>query len=198
MIETVTGAVLAGGRSSRFGSNKAVAAWGEGTLTGTAVSCLSGIFPSVLVVGKDASVVEGLKSSVRFVSDESKISHPLVGILAALREAETDRVFVTACDMPLLSPFLIRTLCEAASGYPAVTAVWNDKPQPLCAIYSQECAGVIQLLLKENRPVRHLFDIVRTRFLTSEEIGAADPSGCSFMDIDTPADYNLVLKRAHA
>ncbi|PIP83370.1 MAG: hypothetical protein COR54_09575 [Elusimicrobia bacterium CG22_combo_CG10-13_8_21_14_all_63_91] len=189
MTDCVTGAVLAGGRSSRFGSDKTRAPWYGGTLTGSVVASLSSLLPGVLVIGKDPSVCAGLESPARFVRDESNDFHPIVGILAALKAAETDRVFVSACDMPLLSPEIVRALCEASPGYAAATPVWDGRSQPLCAVYSKECAGVLRLLLAEGRPVRELFDVVKTRFLSVGEILAADPSGNSFRDIDTPEDY---------
>jgi molybdopterin-guanine dinucleotide biosynthesis protein A len=189
MIESVTGVVLAGGRSSRFGSNKAVAPWAGGTLAGAGVARLAGVFADVLIVGKDPSVAEGLFGRARFVRDEGDRSHPLVGILAALRESAHRRVFVTACDMPLLEPRLVRRLCDASPGYAAAAAVWGGRPQPLCAVYSRDCVGVMRLLLEEERPVREIFEIVPTRFLTGTEVVAEDPEGRTFVDIDTPRDY---------
>ncbi len=198
MTEAVTGVVLAGGRSSRFGSNKAVAPWGENTLTGSTVSRLCGLFPRVLVVGKDPDVARSLEDCARFVQDDSEQHHPLVGIIAALRESETDLVFVTACDMPLVDRTLVRAVCDAVSGYEAATAVWGGRPQPLFGVYSKQCLGVMRLLLREKRPVRELFDIIRTRFLSADEIGAIDPGGRSFLDIDTQEDYLKVQKSAYA
>jgi len=198
MTEGVTGVVLAGGKSSRFGSNKAVAPWRGQTLTGSAVRRLCDIFPRVLVVGKNPELVAGLNDCARFVSDDSEQSHPLVGIVAALRDSETDRIFVTACDMPLVDPALIRAVCDASSGYAVTTALWDGHPQPLFGVYSKECLGVMRLLLKEKRPVRELFNIVRTRFLSQEEIADIDPAGRSFLDIDTPEDYLKVQRSAHA
>lgn len=191
MTQGLTGVVLAGGRSSRFGSNKALAPWRGGTLTSAVVSRLCAVFQRVLIVGKDASCAEGLESRARFVDDGSSVSHPLVGITRAMEEAETDRIFVTACDMPSVDPALIRALCEASSGYAAATAVWEGRPQPLCAVYSRECAGVMRLLLEEGRPVRELFSVVATRFLSPDEVEGLDPAGATFLDIDTPEEYRI-------
>ena len=191
MIEGVTGAVLAGGRSLRFGSNKASAAWGGSTLVESVSDSLAGLFRVQLIVVKAPGTLNHLaRPDRRIVPDSFAKHHTLGGIHAALTATATERVFVCACDMPFLRPSLIEKLCDASAGYDAVVPVWQDHLQPLCAVYSKSCLPAIDRLLSEGRlRVRDLFPRVRARVLSETEVEEADPEGLSFFDLDTQLDY---------
>ncbi|MBI3296770.1 MAG: molybdenum cofactor guanylyltransferase [Elusimicrobia bacterium] len=196
MIEGVCGAVLAGGRSRRFGSDKAVAPWNGSTLVESVSDSLAGLFRLRLIVVKAPAALAHLARPDRLiVPDAFAEHHALGGIYSALEAAPTERVFVCACDMPFLSPELIRTLCEASSDYDAVVAMWEGELQPLCAVYSKSCLPSIKRLVSEQRlSVRDLFPRVRTRVFSEAEVQAFDRDGRSFLDLDTQRDY-MAAKR---
>lgn len=198
MREQVTGVVLAGGRSSRFGSNKALAQWGGGeTLVARACSILTGLFDRVVVVTRSPQELRFLEhDGVRVSGDLFADVHRVGGICSALQHARTERVFVCGCDMPLLQPKLVRAMWQEALGcYDAVVPVWREQLQPLCSFYSRDCIGVLRTMAQESRlECRELFTIVRTRFFREVEIGEADPEGLSFLDLDTPEDFARARK----
>ncbi|MBI4371143.1 MAG: molybdenum cofactor guanylyltransferase [Elusimicrobia bacterium] len=197
MMKGVTGVVLAGGESRRFGSNKALASWKGKTMVEGVVEILSGMFPSNLVVVKNPeSFPFWNKTNVRVVKDMTTESHSLGGIWSGLSHAATEHVFVCACDMPFLRPKLVKNLWDAGRGYDAVIPVWREKPQPLCGIYSKKCRGVIECLIKDQRlKIQELFDIVRTRFYLEAEVKSADPAGLSFVDLDTRQEYERARRK---
>lgn len=194
MIPDLTGIVLAGGKSSRFGANKALAPWRGAALVSGVVESLLGVLPRVLVVAKERTELMFLeKESVRVETDLYLEGHPLGGIRTGLEAIETRRAFVCACDMPLVAPNLISELWEARSGYDAVIPVWEGKRQPLCGIYSKICSGVIRTAIEDGQlEIGRLFDVVNTRFFLEEEIRAVDPVGRSFQDIDTREDFERI------
>ncbi len=187
MIDGVTGVVLTGGLSRRYGSNKALADWEGGKLIEAAVVVSKGLFCETLVLTKEPSQYEFLGTSgVRLVPDVSKRQHPAVGILTALSSSTTERVFVLACDMPRVRPALVRGLCAMAWGYEAVVPVWKGRMQPLCAVYSRACIGPLEALLEtETFSLMKLFSKVSARRVGERELAALDPEGASFADIDT-------------
>lgn len=191
MIDEMTGVVLAGGRSSRFGANKALADWKGAPLVKAVVDSLLEVMPKVLVVTKNASELAFLKSErVSVVEDLCADGHPMGGIFTALSGLKTRHAFVAACDMPFVRPELIRALWHSRADYDAVIPVWRDKRQPLCGVYSRGCVGMIRASIAEDSlGIKHLFDLLRTRFMLEQEVAGVDPQGLSFMDIDTREDY---------
>lgn len=191
MIDEMTGVVLAGGRSSRFGANKALADWKGAPLVQSVVDSLLEVMPKVVVVTKNAAELAFLKNErVTIVEDLCADGHPMGGIFTALSGLKTRHAFVAACDMPFVRPELIYALWHSRADYDAVIPVWRDKRQPLCGVYSRACVGMIRASIAEDSLVlKHLFDLLRTRFMLEKEVAGVDPQGLSFMDIDTREDY---------
>lgn len=191
MIDEMTGVVLAGGRSRRFGANKALADWKGAPLVQSVVDSLLEVMPKVLVVTKNAAELAFLKSErVTIVEDLCADGHPMGGIFTALSGLKTRHAFVAACDMPFVRPELIYALWHSRADYDAVIPVWRDKRQPLCGVYSRGCVGMIRASIAEDSlGIKHLFDLLRTRFMLEREVAGVDPQGLSFMDIDTREDY---------
>ena len=197
-MKDTTGAVLAGGLSRRFGSDKSAAPWRATTLVETVAAVVSGVFDLTLIVVKDPAPFLRLeRPGCSVVCDLRPEAHSLGGVSSALAHAATERVFVCACDMPFLNAGLVRGLAELGGGFDAVVPVWEGRLQPLCAVYGRACVPVIDHLLSQERArVQDVFDLVRTRVVTEEEIRAMDPQGRSFMDLDTRAEYERAREAA--
>lgn len=191
MISAMTGVVLAGGRSSRFGANKALAAWEGTTLIESVVNSLLKVLPTVLVVTKNPSELAFLKSErVSIIEDICLEGHPMGGLFTALRGLKTGHAFVAACDMPFVRPELIEAMWRSCADYDAVIPVWKNARQPLCGVYARGCVGMIRSSIEADAlGISRLFDDMRTRFMLEPEIAGIDPQGLSFMDIDTREDY---------
>jgi len=190
MTRGMTGIILCGGRSSRFGSDKALAPWKGGTVIGAVISALSPLFPKILLVTRDLSRYSFLETPVvRLVPDAYTEEHPLGGLHSGLTFSVTPFSFVCACDMPLIRPALVEKLCSLAEGWDAVVPEFGGFPQPLCAVYSRDSAGTIGRMISDgNKRVRDIANAVRTRLVGEDEVRSVDPRGDSFTDIDTPGD----------
>lgn len=190
MTRELTGIVLAGGRSSRFGSDKALALLEGRALVERVVSRLLMEVPRVLVVAKDLRPLDFLRGArTGLVEDRRRAWHPLGGLLAGLRRAKTAFSFVCACDMPFIEPALVRALGKAAPGFDAAVPLWAGVPQPLCAVYSKACVGPIERALTlEGLGIRDLLSRLRARLIPETEVRTADPEGISFFDVDTRED----------
>ena len=192
IIKQATGIILAGGASSRFGSNKALACWkGEEKLVERVCGVMQSLFAQNVVVVKDIPRFSFLeKLGVVLSQDLFAETHSLGGLCSGLDCAPTERAFVCGCDMPHLQPALVRALWEASAGYDAVVPVWQGRLQPLCGVYSKSCLGVLRSMARERRfKIQELFGIVRTRFFQEEEVRAHDARGLSFCDVDTQEDF---------
>src|SRR3989338_7645546 len=100
-INDVTGVILAGGKSTRFGENKAFALFDGVSFIERALETMKQVFKEVIIVTNPPNVYSGWGGSV--VKDTIPYQGPLGGLMSALTYSISPYVFIAACDMPLLS-----------------------------------------------------------------------------------------------
>lgn len=127
--EGVTGALLVGGASTRFGSPKALARYEGETLAERGHRVLSQAFGRVIVVGKAS---DGLELPFPVLDDGSETRAAIVGVAAALRLAEAERVVVLPTDMPLVTAELLVALADALEGAEAAVPYTGPLPGAYC------------------------------------------------------------------
>jgi molybdopterin-guanine dinucleotide biosynthesis protein A len=185
-------AILAGGRATRFGGRDKSALLIEGRpILERQIQELSQITSDILIVGGDPSVraVEG----ARYVADQVPGCGPLGGLHAALTDALGEATIVVACDMPYVSASLLRHLLVLTSGADAVVPRTEHGYHPLCAAYTPACIKPIARRLAEGRlKMIDLFDDVRVRIVTAEEIDALGDHRRLLANVNTPAQYRSI------
>lgn len=186
--------ILAGGRSSRMGTPKALLPFADEPLIVHIVRRLQPLFDEVVVVAAPGQQLPSMP--VRVVHDEVAYQGPVGGICYGLQAAAGEFGFVTSCDSAFVSPALISYLLSLRDDWDVVVPRWEDRLQPLLAVYRKTVVPHLQRQLAngELRPV-HLFDKVRTRYVTEDEIRRLDPDGESFFNMNRPEDYAEALKR---
>jgi molybdenum cofactor guanylyltransferase len=197
---SAAGIVLCGGSSRRMGRPKHLLPFGPETMLERVVRLMSEVVRPVVVVATASTVLPANTIPGGFVArDRVPDLGPLEGIavgLAALG-SESEIAFVTACDAPLLRPVLVRRLLDLAEGHDLVVPHVDGYDHPLSAVYRTNVLPHVDRLLAAGRlrPV-YLFDLVRTRRVTAEEIVDLDPELESLLNLNTPADYVAALARA--
>ncbi len=176
-------AVLAGGRSTRFGSAKADLEIAGSTFLGHIVDVLTGTFDMVYVCGGDMPV-----SGATLLHDPEPNAGPLGGILSALRVAGDGPVFITAVDMPLLDLPVVRRLSEppVGSGHARIARV-DGRPQPLCGMYRGDLADLA--VAHVHSPDRSVMGFVRD----VPHLELVDITDGSLQNINTPEDYEALI-----
>jgi molybdopterin-guanine dinucleotide biosynthesis protein A len=155
----MTGAILAGGLSSRFGSNKALALFQGRPLIKLLADKISDLFTSRLLVTNSPEEYAFL--NIPMTGDIHPGLGPLAGIHAALLSSETPYTFICACDMPLLSERLIKHLHSftETSEYDIILPVSEKGPEPLYTFYHKRLIQIIESHIKRGeRKVVALFD----------------------------------------
>ena len=189
----VAGAVLAGGRSRRMGSDKGLLRIGSRRLIDVVLETIRRLFPEVLVVANDPTAYEGL--GVPIVPDRIPEIGPLGGIHAALCASHAPHTFCVACDMPLVNPAVVAHLCRLAPGYDAIVPEWDAGCEPLHAVYAQSCLPHVERMIRENRlRVDALFSAVRVRRVAADELRPLDPLLQSFMNVNTPDELEVARR----
>jgi molybdenum cofactor guanylyltransferase len=199
--------VLAGGKSSRMGTPKALLRFDDQPLIAHIVSTLGRVFPDIIVVAAPGEDMPppGLplrlplpgNVPVTLVRDEVAFQGPAAGLyngLSALRSH--DVAFVTACDSAFLNLALVSHLVSLIPDHDVVVPHWQGRLQPLHSVYRRSVAPLLaeQIARRELR-LAQLFDRVRTRRVDEEEIRRFDPNGDSFFNMNKPADYEEALRR---
>jgi molybdopterin-guanine dinucleotide biosynthesis protein A len=186
--------ILAGGRSSRMGTPKALLLFDGEPLILHIVRLLRPMFDEVVVVAAPGQLLPELPA--RIVHDDVAYQGPVGGICYGLQAAAGEYGLVTSCDSAFLNQGLISYLLTLRHDYDVVCPHWEDRYQPLLAVYSRTVVPFLQAQLAngELRPV-HLFDKVRTRRVAEDEIRRFDPAGDSFFNMNRPEDYAEALRR---
>jgi len=201
--------ILTGGKSSRMGSPNALLRFDGEPLVVHVARTLRSLFGDIVVVGGPGEeFVELLRllssqpnklnqpnePKVTLVRDEIAHQGPVGGIYYGLSVAAGEFCFVTSCDVPFLSARLISYLVSQISDYDVVAPYWQERFQPLCAVYRKSVTPLLkeQLDRGELRPI-FLYEKVRTRKVTEAEIRRFDPEGSSFFNMNSPEDYRAAL-----
>jgi molybdenum cofactor guanylyltransferase len=141
--ERLTGVLLVGGASTRFGSPKALARLGGETLAERAWRTLGDTCDERIAVGKAAG--PGLPFPV--VDDGTEVRAPIAGVVAGLAAAETDLAVCVPVDCPLVTPELLRALADACAGVDAAV----PQTGPLPGAYRKSALPVLQRRLAAER-----------------------------------------------
>ena len=175
--------MLAGGRSSRMGEDKALLPFAGGTLIAHVAGLVEQAAGSVAVVGDPARYAF---LGYRVIPDNFPGQGPLAGIEAALAATGSDWNLVVACDMPGLSVAFLRQLLETAGASGADCLLPHGPSglaEPLCAVYHRRALGVISGSLQ--RGVRKITDGLAGLRVAQFSVGSTD----WFINVNTPAEW---------
>lgn len=193
-MDDVSAFVLAGGRSLRMGTDKALLPLGNENLLQRALRTVASVGPNPLIVG-DSGRYSGYGE---VVEDRVAGCGPLGGIHAALCMSRSDRNMVLSVDMPLMTAEFLHWLVRCSKGGEELAFVPqpSGRTQPLCAIYrSGMLAAVERAVASGKYRVDRVFTQVATRYLTDEEIHAAGFGEDIFDNVNTPKGYERLKRR---
>jgi molybdopterin-guanine dinucleotide biosynthesis protein A len=190
--ENISGAVLAGGESTRMGQNKALLEIKGGKLIRIAVDNLRHVFSDVFVAGPRAlqAFVD-----VPVYEDIYKGFGPIAGLHTAFSYASHSHIFILSVDMPFINRKIIRQICESSSPDKVNLPVCGN-PQPLCAIYPSHIRlNVEYLLINTHNPESagsglSLLQLARLKGNIIKLAGYEN----KFFNINTPADLEKARK----
>jgi molybdopterin-guanine dinucleotide biosynthesis protein A len=180
--------ILAGGKSTRMGSDKAFVQLDGRTLLARALEIANSLTSDVRIVGDAAKF--GAFGPV--VEDIFPGCGPLGGIHAALRSSHADLNIVLAVDIPFVTPAFLEFLITCARSAPHATATVARSGggwQPLCAVYRKDFANPAEAALQQGvYKIDALFEPARTRIIAEDELQAAGFSPSIFRNLNTPDD----------
>jgi len=204
--DAAVGAVLAGGHGSRLGGDKATADLAGRPLISYALSALTAAGLDPIVVAKpdfpasgrylsrlatQAATGGARPSDVEVIAEPTEPTHPLVGIVAALRHAGRP-VVVLGCDFPFVPPALLRALADAAE--PLVVPAPGGGSQPLVARWSPELLPDLEAALTREEPLRRTVASLSPRLLTDADLAPYGDPRRVFFNVNTPEDLQAAAE----
>lgn len=189
-MQQITIGILAGGKSTRMGENKALLTYRGRTFLENIRDELSGL-GEVLISAAAEGIYEKYGCPVLY--DEQSGYGPLEGIYRLLKEAETEYVFVCAVDMPLVKKELVLYMQSyISSDYDCYCIKDAEHIHPLCAIYSKRVLPYMEKLISEDRHrLMDLLQMVSTKYI-SLEWTSFDKS--VVQNINTQEDYHRLQR----
>lgn len=188
--------ILAGGRSRRFGQDKALfrLAPDGPTLIELVFQRVQQLGAPVLIIGPNRFGDVGLDATT--VLDDRPGLGPLGGIATALRHLQHDRILITGCDMPCLSIALLRAMLERSTSGDLVACQTNDgRVHPFPGVYRRSMLGSVEQMLEgPDRSVQRLIAGIHLEAIRESEIRQFDPDLDSLMSINWPADVERARK----
>jgi len=197
MPADLTIAILAGGRSSRMGTDKAFVRVLGRPLIEEILGQSAGLgMESLIITNRPA---EYAYLGVPLFGDVLPDKGPLGGLYTALHSATRPHVLCIACDMPFVVRPLLDYLISLIPEGDAVVPRLAGEAEPFRAIYSRACLAPIRAALDAGRMrMISFFPDVRVRFVDEAEIDRFDPQHLSFFNVNTPDDLEQARRLALA
>lgn len=194
--------ILAGGKSKRFGSDKASALLKGQTFLDWSIESVADLSKKIVIVKATDQKLVYKKQELLIRDDLYPERGPLAGIVTGFDSLDTELAVVIACDMPLIRPNLLAYIVDSMKDYDVVVPRVNGLLQPLVAVYRREICKNKFLCDVENgeNKIINSFDGLNVHEVDEDEIKLIDPLLMSFYNANTPSDFQEIknfVKREH-
>jgi len=183
----ITGVILAGGKSLRYGKNKALVEVDGTRLIERVINVMQPLFEKLIIITNTPHEYDYLQLPMH--EDLIKGLGPVGGVYTGLETISSESGFFVACDMPFLQSDLIRHMVEIRGDFDAVIPKVDWKIEPLHAIYTRNCLPAIKKLIDaQGYQIIRFFDNIRVRYVKEEEIRSFDSRLKSFLNVNSPGE----------
>ncbi len=189
LYDHITGVILAGGSSKRYGQNKAFLEIDGIRLIDRIAEEMKNIFKQVILVANEKKEYEYL--GIPIIEDLIKGLGPIGGIYTGLMSISEQAGFFIACDMPFINSQLVRYMVDIKKDvHAAVVPLVANEVEPLHAIYAKSCLGPIRNLIdSKHYHVRLFYDQITIRYVKEDEIRKFGSPSRAFLNINTPDEF---------
>ncbi|TYA78502.1 molybdenum cofactor guanylyltransferase [Seonamhaeicola marinus] len=158
----ITGIILAGGKSSRMGTDKGFVKFNNLNFVEYSLNALRPLVTDILIVSdnKDYDAF-GYKR----IEDDIKDAGPVAGIYTGLKASKTEYNLILSCDIPLIKTEVLKRLIDGIDASTDVIQIEsNGKTMPLIALYKKQCTHVfLEALQNDERRLRRVLNTCKTK-----------------------------------
>lgn len=184
----VTAIILAGGKSSRFGKDKSLLMWNNQLIMQRLVSSCKVFAQEILIVSNQQNKfkIEGTKE----LSDIYPDMGPLGGLHTGLYAASCEKVFLTACDMPLMDARLAEEMLEQLDTYEAVLPCCEGRFQPMFTVFQRRPAllAAEEMLQRGEQKMLLLLQRLHTKY-----VECSSDTEQAFFNMNYLQDYHWLI-----
>jgi len=146
--QPITGYILAGGKSSRMGTDKGLLLFEGKPMIQYVIDQMQAVFTKVVIVSNNP---EYEKFGLEVLPDLIKDIGPAGGIYTALQHSETQFNFVVSCDMPFVTASAIKFIIYNTKDNQIVLVQNRGKIEPLFGIYAKDCEQAWLHLIEQHK-----------------------------------------------
>jgi molybdopterin-guanine dinucleotide biosynthesis protein A len=191
LIKDVSGLILAGGESSRYGKNKALVNINGIPLIQRVSRVMQSLFQEVILITNTPDEYSFLK--LPMYEDLIKGLGPMGGLFTGLTRMANDAGFLVGCDMPFLNRKLIRHIVEIRDDCDVIVPRISGMMEPLHALYSKGCLSAIRKLIDSRKyQIFQFFSEVSVKYVDEGFIRRFDPEIRCFYNINEPQQLNNI------
>lgn len=191
----IGGIILAGGKSTRLGQNKALVELDGKPLVRHVMDALRPLVDEIVLVTNTPGDFAFLE--IPMVADQYVGAGPLAGLHAGLSTIRGEYGLAVGCDMPFLNRALLEYMVLQRTGYDVVIPRIGDYYEPLHALYARHCLPTIESTLQSGQ--RRLLGFIhplKVRYIKADEIDRFDPQRLSFFNLNSPGDLERMREIA--
>lgn len=193
--------ILAGGRNSRIGENKAFLRLGGHRVIDVLLDKFLMLFNTVILVTNEPKLYEAYEregeKTVKIVTDVIPDKGPMSGIHAGLVYAPDEWIMVAACDMPFISMELASYMVDRMEGFDGVVPRVKGRPQPLFALYNKRCLAVMDECLRQDKlKISRVYEELDILYIEEEEILRFGDPDVFFFNINTKNEFDKAVEIA--
>ena len=182
----ITGVVMAGGKSSRMGFDKAGILYNNLTFLQRSIDLLSHFTPDILV-----SSNMHLSNEYNIIPDEIENIGPLSGLYSCLRKTKYDKVLVVPVDMPLLDKEVIAYLLKNADLSKSATIFQvHGRKHPLVGIYDVSLVSQIH-----SQIIKKDYKLLNLLQMSSCQVVSGDRFAHKFVNVNSPDELSKLNER---
>jgi len=189
----VSAAILAGGKSSRMGTNKSLLLLDGKSVIERISNSLQDMCNECFIIANDQKPYEQLGMPI--YQDDHPGQGPLAGLEAALIHAKSDLVLLAACDMPFADPAVYRLLLDQLGGADAAVPVYAGRMHPLSGLYRKTALPAVQSCLEQgNLRMKSFLNLIQTKELSHFPELGPDILDKHFFNMNTPEEYEAAKR----
>lgn len=186
--EEISGFILAGGKSSRMGRDKALLEFQGQTLLAHMLELIKPFCASTFISGNNP---EYQQFGFEIIPDIYADKGPISGIFSILSFSQSEWNLIVSVDVPMVNPELLLHLIENRNSYDAVVPVHSQGTEPLIALYHKHIIPVIQEMIQANDyKLMNLIRRINTNHLDCNELICRYPH--LFLNVNKLDDYQAI------
>lgn len=176
--------ILAGGKSSRFGTDKALYKLDQKPMLINLIEKLRPNFKKIYVVGNTIKNHENMEDII-FLKDEIPDKGPLGGLYTGLKKSDSKYNYLQACDMPFVCDDYLKYMKKSIiedKGYEAYIPEKDNYLEPFVGIYKKGIeTEILKLINLDKLNFDYLFEKINIKCIKEKEIEIiADPQRIFF------------------